>query len=194
MGIKTYAVDLSPSMCRLTREKADRVGVSMRVLRQDMRALRLPEPVDLITCEGDALNHLPRKTDLRRVVNAVSRALRPGGYFFFDVNNSLGFEKYWSGTVWFEKAKVVVVLRNGHNRQAERAWSDVEWFIRDGRCWRRRHERVEQVCWKREEINRTFQDADFDRPRAWDAAPFLKDNPLIGPGCRTFYLAHKSGG
>ena len=37
----------------------------------------------------------------------------------------------------------------------------------------------------------TFQEAGFDRPRARDAAPFFGDNPIIGPGCRTFYLAHK---
>ncbi len=55
---------------------------------------------------------------------AVARALRPGSHSFFDVNNSLGFERYWSGHVWVEKPGVVLVMRNGHNRQADRAWSD----------------------------------------------------------------------
>jgi hypothetical protein len=126
------------------------------------------------------------------VAKTVSQALRPGGYFLFDVNNSLGFKKYWSGAVWFEKPKFVVVMRHGHNLQADRAWSDIEWFIRDGSCWRRRHERVEEVCWTSHEIRHTFRRAGFDSLRAWDAAPFFKDNPLIGPGCRTFYLARKA--
>jgi SAM-dependent methyltransferase len=190
-GIIMYAVDVSPLMCRLAREKAGRAGLSMRVLRQDMRTFRLPEPVDLVTCEGDALNHVPRKADLRMVAKSVSQALRPGGYFFFDVNNSRGFKKYWSGAAWFEKPKFVVVMRHGHNLQASRAWSDIEWFIRDGSCWRRRRERVEEVCWTSDEIRHAFRRAGFDSLRAWDAAPFFKDNPLIGPGCRTFYLARK---
>jgi len=191
-GIATYAVDLSPVMCRLARQKAVRAGLPIRVLRADMRSFRLPHAVDLITCEFDALNHVPHKADLRRVARAVARSLRPGGHFFFDVNNSLGFERYWAGAVWIEKPGVAVVMRNGHSRGADRAWSDVEWFVRQGKLWRRYHERVEEVCWDAGEIRRTLQDAGFDQVRGWDAAPFFKDS-VIAPGCRTVYLARKAG-
>lgn len=192
-GIKVYAVDLAPLMCRLTREKAHRVGLRVRVLRADMRRFRLPEPVDLITCEYDAINHLPRTADLRLVAKAAERALRPGGHFFFDVNNSRGFERYWSGTVWIEKPGVAVVMRNGHNRHADRAWSEIEWFVRKGRCWQRHHERVEEVCWDPDEIRDTFRKTGFDQLRRWDAAPFWR-NSRVGPGCRTIYLMRKHGG
>lgn len=191
-GIRMYAVDLSPLMCRAAREKAAHARLPVHVLRADMRSFQLPEAVDLITCEADALNHIPRKADLRLVAKAVSRALRPGGHFFFDVNNSLGFERYWCTTVWFEKPGVVLVMRNGHNARADRAWSDIDWFIRGGACWRRRHERVEEVCWDSGEIRRSFEASGFDALRAWDAAPFFKRDSLIGPGCRTVYLARKS--
>ncbi len=191
-GITMYAVDLSPLMCRLAREKAERAGLPIRVLHADMRSFRLPKAVDLITCEYDALNHVPRKADLRKVARAVARALRPGGHFFFDVNNSLGFERYWTGTVWLEQPGVAVVMRNGHRREADRAWSDIEWFVRNGKLWRRYHERVEEVCWDADEIRLTFQETGFDQVHAWDAAPFFKGSPLIGPGCRTVYLARKA--
>jgi SAM-dependent methyltransferase len=193
-GITMYAVDLSPLMCQLAGEKAKRARLSIHVLRADMRSFRLPQAVDLVTCEGDALNHVARRADLSSVARAVEQALRPGGYFYFDVNNSLGFQRYWSGAVWIEKSRVVAVMRNGHNLQADKAWSDVEWFIRDGSCWRRRHERVEEVCWSSGEVRRIFRKAGFDWMRAWDAAPFFKGNPVVGPGCRTFYLARKSRG
>jgi methylase of polypeptide subunit release factors len=52
-GIRTFAVDISPIMCRLAREKARRARLPLRVLCADMRTSRLPEPVDLITCEYD---------------------------------------------------------------------------------------------------------------------------------------------
>jgi SAM-dependent methyltransferase len=197
-GIKVFGVDLSPVMCRLAREKARRAGLPVHVFCADMRRFRLPEPVDLITCEFDALNHIPRKTDLQLVAKAVARALRPGGYFYFDVNNRLAFERYWPGTLWVEKPGMVVVMLRGFDRWRERAWINVEWFIRDGNCWRRRHEHVEEICWTSSEIRRALRQAGFAHLRQWDATPFFKSDPLfrnnphISPGCRTIYLARRS--
>jgi SAM-dependent methyltransferase len=189
-GIRTYAVDLSAGMCRLAREKSRRAGVRVRVIRADMRSFRLPEAVDLITCEYDAVNHVPRKTDLLKVVKSAARALRPGGHFFFDVNNALGFERYWKGVWWVEKPGVVMAMRSGN--EGGRAWCDVEWFVQEGGLWRRHRERVEEVSWSAEEIRHALKAAGFDRVRAWDSAGFF-DDPLIVRGCRTVWLARKAG-
>jgi len=192
-GIRVYAIDLSSQMCRLAREKVSRVSPPVRVLQADMRSFRLPEPVDLVLCEYDAVNHVPKKADLKRVAAAVQRALRPGGYFFFDVNNAPGFKSYWTGTVWVERPGLIVMMRNGHRSQLDRAWSDIDLFVRERKHWQRYQERVEEVCWSSGEIRRIFRDAGFDRLRAWDAAPFCK-NRVVSVGCRTIYLARKSEG
>jgi SAM-dependent methyltransferase len=178
-------------MCRLAREKARRARVPLQVLRADMRTFRLPEPVDLVLCEFDALNHVPRRTDLAKVTKAVARALRPGGHFYFDVNNRAAFKGVWPLTLYIEKPGVAVVMHGGCDRSGERAWSDVEWFIREGGHWRR-HEHVEEVCWTASEIRNALRDAGFDTIRAWDAASLLRSDPSIRPGYRTFYLARKA--
>ncbi len=190
-GIETFAVDLSPAMCRLASDKALREQVPVQVIPGDMRNFRLPQQVDLVTCESDALNHVGMKQDLQRVANAVARALLPGGHFLFDVNNARGFKKYWIGNVWVEKPGVLLVMRNGHSGNAQRAWSDVEWFVQDGELWRRHHERVEEICWTRGEIDRALRGAGFVSLRSWDAAPFFK-NSMVTRGCHTFYLARKA--
>ena len=191
-GIKMYGVDLSPTMRRLAREKSRRLGLPLRVIGGDMRNFQLPEPVDLVLCEFDALNHVDRKGDLALVARAVSRALRPGGYFYFDVNNRLAFETIWPGTWWVEKPGVAVVMHGGYDRQRDRGWSNVEWFLRDGKYWRRRHERIEQVAWTKAEMRSALRGAGFDRIGAFDATPFFTGDLRIRPGCRTFYLARKS--
>ena len=190
-GIRTFAVDLSPAMCRLAREKARHNGVPVKVLCADMRKFRLPEAVDLITCEGDALNHVPRKADLAVVAKAAERALRPGGYFYFDVNNRLGFERYWPLTFWAEGSDFAFVMHGGCDSAGDRAWTDAEWFLREGKLWRRRHEHFEEVCWSPVEVRRALRAAGFGQILAWDAAPFFQPNPMIIAGCRSVYLARK---
>jgi SAM-dependent methyltransferase len=191
-GIRMYGVDLSPRMWRAAREKARRARLPLVVIEAPMGRFRLPEPADLVIREGDALNHVPRKADLAAVAKSVSRALRPGGYFFFDVNNRGGFASYWNGAWWHEKLGVVMVMRNGNDAANDRAWSDVEWFIREGRLWRRRRERVEEVCWSRGEIEEALHAAGFDQVREWDAARFFKGGMPITRGCRSNYLARKA--
>lgn len=192
-GIQVVGVDLSPIMCRLARGKARRLRVPLRVIQADMRSFRLPQPVDLVLCEFDALNHIPRKSDLARVAGAAARALRPGGYFYFDVNNRLAFQTLWSaGTWWIEKPGVALVMSGGYDRRRDKGWTRLEWFLRDGKCWRRRREYIEQVCWSATEVRRALRAAGFDHVWAWDATPFFRTDHNIRPGCRTFYLARKS--
>jgi SAM-dependent methyltransferase len=191
-GIRMYGVDLSPTMCRLAREKARRQRLPLDIIHADMRNFRLPEQVDLILCEFDALNHVAQKTDLARVARAVSRALRPGGYFYFDVNNRLAFQVVWPGTWFIEKPGLALVMRGGYDRARDRGLTDVEWFLRKGKLWRRHHEQVEQVAWTAAEIRQTLRAAGFDRIRGYDATRFFVGDPKIRAGCRTFYLARKS--
>jgi SAM-dependent methyltransferase len=193
-GIRMYGVDLSPTMCRNARRKAKERGLPVRVIRADMRDFRLPEPVDLILCEFDALNHVPRKEDLSAVARCVARALRPGGHFYCDVNNRLGFQVFWPGAWWTEKDGVALVMHGGYDEKRDIGWSDAEWFFREGKLWRRRRERVEEVCWSAQEFRATFRKAGFDRIRAFDAAPFFQSVPGMRRGCRTLYLARKSQG
>ena len=190
-GLRVYGVDLSPTMCRLSRRKALQRRLPLRVIHADMRSFRLPEPVDLVLCEYDALNHVPRHSDLHRVARAVSRALRPGGWFFFDVNNLSAFDRLWHAARLVEKPGFVLVMNNGHDLARRKAWCDCHWFIRQGRLWRRHTERVEEVCWTPQEIRAALTAAGFTRIRTWDAAPFFPADIVAMPGIRTYYLARR---
>lgn len=82
-GVPVYAIDNSGAMLRQARHNCRRADVCF--LRQDMRCLALPSPVDLITANFDTLNHLRAPADLRHVFRRVAANLRPGGHFYFDI-------------------------------------------------------------------------------------------------------------
>ena len=189
-GIRTYAVDLSPDMCRLTRQKAKAANLKVEVIEADMRTFRLPQPVDLITCEYDALNHVPKKSDLDRVLRAAAKALTPGGHFVFDVNNRAAFATLWSKTWFIEKDPVALVMQGEHEPGSDKAAVNVEWFVRGGKVWKRHHERIEEVCWRAAEIRNALKGAGFDQIKTWDAAPFFNDYHTP-PGNRTFWRGRK---
>jgi hypothetical protein len=125
------------------------------------------------------------------VALAVARALNPGGWFFFDVNNLAAFDKYWRGNWWIEKPGIILAMRNGHNLKRRKAWCDCEWFVQEGRLWRRHTERVEEVCWTAEEIHNLLTAAGFTQVQLWDATPFFTGDGITTEGCRSFVLARK---
>ncbi len=88
--INVFAVDLSEPMLRVAQRNCR--GTNVVLLRQDIRCLRLPHPVDLITANFDTLNHILSNQDLLRTLKRVAKNLNPGGHFIFDVvTNCLPF-------------------------------------------------------------------------------------------------------
>jgi len=81
--VPVYAVDRSPEM--LWRGLCNCAGSSVCFLQQDIRCLRLPMPVDLVTANFDTLNHLVSLDDLRLAFRRVAANLHPSGYFYFDI-------------------------------------------------------------------------------------------------------------
>src|SRR4030095_3699189 len=59
--VPVYAVDLSEPMLRMAARNCG--GTNVVLLRQDIRHLRLPRKVDLITANFDTLHHMLRSND-----------------------------------------------------------------------------------------------------------------------------------
>jgi len=189
-GHAVTCVDLSPTMCKLARSKARQAGLKLKVVQADMRDFTLPAPVDLVICEFDAINHIPEREDLPAVLHSVSRALKPGGHFYFDANNLKSFLEVWPMTWMIEEPGVVAVIDGGYDEETGKAFSNISWFLEEGKLWRRVKERVEEVCWTEDEIRAALADAGFDAVRSTDAARFYEGS-VAKRGHRTLYLARK---
>lgn len=72
-GWKVIGLDLSEAMLAQARRKAAEAGRKIWFVRQDMRQLRVAEPVKLVTSFYDTLNHLSSGTGRERRSAGISK-------------------------------------------------------------------------------------------------------------------------
>ena len=191
-GLKVYAVDFSPANCRIVREKARRARLPIRVVCTDMRRFRLPEPVDLITCEFAALNHLPRRQDLLSAFRAVARALKPGGWFAFDLNTPKSLCEQTHMTEWMEQPEFKLLMRGRYDKRRRIGTVSFDWFVPVGKLWRHEREAIPHIAWSDAEIRRALRQAGFGQIRFWDGMDVRPRMPGAKRGWDAYYLARKA--
>jgi SAM-dependent methyltransferase len=192
-GLKVYAVDLSRDMCRVTQEKARKKRVKLDVIQADMRTFRLPEAVDCVASEWGPINHLRRKVDLVKVTRSVARALRPGGYFYFDLHQRRYFEG-WADSVVFENRRFFMAQQGGYLPRLGKGWAEFTFFtpVTRGR-WKRHDDLFIEAHWSHKQVFRALRQAGFNSIRLFDFYD-LDAAPSTHPGAhslRTMYLARK---
>lgn len=108
-GIEASGMDLSKGMIDIARQSNPRIHYDVA----DMIHYRPEEKFDLVTCTGDALNHILDLKDVNRIFSNVYSYLNDGGWFIFDILNeneiseSEPFEMDFSETVrvWFQMTR-----------------------------------------------------------------------------------------
>ena len=108
-GIRAAGMDLSEGMISIARASCPEIRYDVA----DMTAYRPDRKFDLVTCTGDAVNHIPELTDVEAIFRNVYGYLSQGGYFIFDllneseVSDSEPFEMdYDENTrVWFQMTR-----------------------------------------------------------------------------------------
>lgn len=105
-GIRAAGMDFSAGMIDIARQGNPEISYEVA----DMIAFRPDTQYDLVTCTGDALNHIHKLSDIAQIFQNVFHYTAPGGYFIFDILNqqevstSEPFEMDFSETVrvWFQ--------------------------------------------------------------------------------------------
>lgn len=105
-GIEAAGMDFSEGMIDIARDRNPAIHYDVG----DMITYRPARQFDLVTCTGDALNHISALSDVERIFRNVHDYLSPGGYFIFDILNehevstSEPFEMDFTETirVWFQ--------------------------------------------------------------------------------------------
>ena len=105
-GIQAAGMDFSSGMIEIARQGNPEISYEVA----DMITFCPDTQFDLVTCTGDALNHIRQLTDIQKIFDNVYRYTSCGGYFIFDILNenevstSEPFEMDFDETtrVWFQ--------------------------------------------------------------------------------------------
>lgn len=108
-GIQATGMDLSEGMIEIARR--ENPGIQFDV--GDMTTYCPEQRFDLVTCTGDAVNHISDLGAVEKIFQNVYTYLRNGGFFVFDILNeheistSEPFESDFSDTVrvWFQMTR-----------------------------------------------------------------------------------------
>lgn len=108
-GIEASGMDFSSGMIQIARENFPQLSFDVA----DMITYRPERHFDLVTCTGDAVNHIPALSDVEKLFRNVYGYLTPGGYFVFDILNenevstSEPFDMDFTETtrVWFQMTR-----------------------------------------------------------------------------------------
>lgn len=82
-GIQASGADLSEGMIEIARKNNPDICYEVA----DMIQYRPDRRFDLVTCTGDALNHIVDLADVEQIFRNVRGYLNDGGYFIFDILN-----------------------------------------------------------------------------------------------------------
>lgn len=108
-GIRAAGMDFSSGMIDIARQENPDIPFEVA----DMITFCPRMQYDLVTCTGDAVNHIGDLADVERIFRNVWQYTRPGGYFVFDILNereistSEPFEMDFDETtrVWFQMTR-----------------------------------------------------------------------------------------
>lgn len=134
-GIAAAGMDFSSGMITIARERNSQIPYEVG----DMVTYRPEKCYDLVTCTGDALNHIPDLADVARIFRNVHSYVNPNGYFIFDILNenevsdSEPFEMDFTDTtkVWFQMTQPGEKQVNLKIRVYENGTLDFEENIRE---------------------------------------------------------------
>ena len=108
-GMDAAGMDFSSGMIDIARENNPDIPFDVA----DMITYRPEKQFDLVTCTGDAVNHIPELTDVQKIFDNVYAYTATEGYFVFDILNenevstSEPFEMDFTDTirVWFQMTR-----------------------------------------------------------------------------------------
>lgn len=186
-GYKLTGIDLSGDMLSVASDKARQAGQRIAFVKQDMRCLTLPHPVDAVICACDGVNYLTKPQAVREFLTSAHACLKPGGPLAFDISNRLKLLSMGKDRVYAEETEDCAYLwQNEFDEETQVLRMDLSFYLKapDGR-YDRSEEMHRQRAWKREEIEEMLNETGYE--------DVIADGTDEGEEKRIFFSARRKG-
>lgn len=160
-GLQVTGVDSSEGLIEIAR--AELPNVDFRV--QDARFLALDACYDAAISTFDSLNHILMLDELRDAFRGVYAALKPDGFFVFDMNLEEAYRldlHQWNVNI---SDTSVGLVRGIYDKETSMASTELIWFRKTSayeNCWSQHRSVVKQRCYTESEIMDALRDSGFE--------------------------------
>jgi len=110
-GLKVTGQDLSPELIAHSERAARTAGVSLELVRRDMREIPWTAEFDAIVNLYTAFGYFEDDRDNFRVLEGVAGALKPGGRFCIDLVHAAWLFRVWQQLGWSKGEGELMVLQ-----------------------------------------------------------------------------------
>jgi ubiquinone/menaquinone biosynthesis C-methylase UbiE len=193
-GYHVTGVDYSLDMLELARKKIINKKQNIKFLYMDMRSLKFLEEFDIVTCWFDSLNYLLDKKDLEDTFKGVSKALKKGGLFIFDMNTIYGLSVQWQEdpcTIEQDLPDLLEIHQTTYDPKRRIASLKVTVFIKKNNKWIRIEEVHKERGYTLNEIRQCLDKANLKELACWGSL-----DPKIEPTSKTgrvWFVTRKTG-
>lgn len=189
MGVDVIGVDSSCDMLSVARNKALEYDNNIFFICQRMQDLELGEQVDTIICTLDSINHLEKKEDVQKTFEKVSKNLKKGAYFIFDVNTIYKHDFILANNTFvYETERVFCVWQNSLDEKNHRVFINLDFFEKKDGVYFRNSEEFFENAYREEEIEHMLKKANLEIIDKYDDMTF---GSSVEKSERIFYVTRK---
>ena len=192
LGYDMTAIDLSPEMLDIAREKAVMAGREKDILFlcQNMCEFELFGTVQAVVSCLDSLNHLDSESDLEKVFKLVHNYLESGGIFCFDMNSEFKFENIYADNAYvLEDEGIYCGWQNQYDRESRICEFFTSIFVEseDG-SYERFDDYEREYCFSHERVEKLLEKCGFE---VISVESDTDSSPVTDESDRLYYTVRK---
>lgn len=163
-GYDIAGIDISDQMLSVAREKAEKQGVELVLLQQDIAELDFEiTDLDCVLCACDGFNYITYDDDLESVFSKTHELLKEDGIFIFDISSFYKLANILGNNMYGENREDIAYMwQNYFDDEENLVEMELAFFIKDEDGKFERFEEIhQQRAYTEEEIIEMLEEVGF---------------------------------